>query len=138
MFIGADEIKEVVDQRPYEGLPDSALNQLLGAFEEFLPEIESYSSTTDELMDSYPEALTGALPAALTLTAVIDPTVSRAIFELLLELQARDLSDGVDPKERYREWTERGLLYGFDSASLQWAAHLLSQDRGTDSDGPHE
>lgn len=126
MAISAEEIEEVVEYRPYGELPSSALNRLLDAFESFLPGLEGYSLAAEDILEDHPEADVGSLPTALTLSETIEPTVSRAIFELLAELLLRDLERDIPEGARYEGWDSRGLFYGFDSSSLSMVAELAA------------
>jgi len=125
MFITRDEIEELTGLRPYEELPDGELASLLDAFQDFLPSIESYGESADEALESYPGLQSGSLPEALTLPEVVEPSASRALYEILLEVSLRELAAEGSAKHRYAEWNQRGFFYGFDETTLEAGAKIL-------------
>ncbi len=128
MLIGEEDIREAVGFRPYEELEDERIEQLLDAFEDFLPRLKLFGETVEELIEAMPDTGRASDPgesAARLLS--LEPTVSKSLFELLLEASYRLAEDGQSRRSRYEEWYERELFYGFGSEQLEDAFQLRAE-----------
>jgi len=116
MFASEEDITEAALQRPYRELPQEKLDSLLEAFEDFLPALESYSHSTEELLAEFPEEhRTDTLRNTLQAD---EPEVSFTLFELVLEATIRIRNGGTSAWAAYQGWSDRGLFFGFDGEDL--------------------
>lgn len=123
MSITEDDIREAAQHRPYEELEDQSLSALLDAFESFIPNLKSFGLSVEEALKDEP----GETAELLGKLRSVEPTVSLALFELLVEISIRSNERGHSYWDGFELWEVRGLLYGFDADAVSTALELRSQ-----------
>lgn len=123
MSITEEDIYEASQHRPYEELDDRSLSELLDAFESFIPNLKSFGLSVEEALRDEP----GETADLLGNLRSIEPTVSLALFELLVEITIRSREQGYSHWDGFELWEGRGLLYGFSSESIETAIELRNQ-----------
>lgn len=123
MSITEDDIREAAQHRPYEELDDQSLGALLDAFESFIPNLKSFGLSVEEALKDEP----GKTAELLGKLRSVEPTVSMALFELLVEITIRSKEQGHSHWDGFELWEVRGLLYGFSTESIEAALELRNQ-----------
>ncbi len=123
MSITEADIREAAQHRPYEELDDQSLSALLDAFESFIPNLKSFGLSVEDALKGEP----GETAEILGKLRSVEPTVSLALFELLVEIAIRSKEQGHSYWDGFELWERRGLIYGFDAEAISTVLELRSQ-----------